>query len=441
MRKLTISRTLIKIIFGFLLIFSVSLPAIAQPSNVENKTENPPTIESIIGKLETKLKENAPFSEIENLTKETFSLKRKSSIFYIPEINFLLNRQVEKIPESQTATFRKRILQMDTIISGLTTILTIFGAFSLIYFADKVFSSEIKRNTAILIGACLIFTGLLFQGYLFYAVFGILAGIGFISRNKIPFSILMLIILSLHLVSQTVNKAFFEAANLPKNQLIDKLKRDNYSPYFLISNSSLSKIEKEIATMANKQALLYEINIDTWKKLLENRLSPEEKAIILNNIGCILYKHGNLKEAIKYFEEARKVYPTPKTYYNLFLTYSSLFEPDKADFYSKKLKNYSYFFQKEIPLVANIGDVYKIILKVNIPFTSIVIIIATFLISSITAGKFIKKLSFISINPFYNNYLPGYSLYYNNNYGGIILFIISIFILELLVRSLCLMNL
>ena len=425
---------LILVILSFILFSGVNVTA-----ETEIKTNNL-TIDSAIGILEKKLHENAPTTEIEKTTNEILKLKENSPIFYIPELKYLVKRNIKEIPKSKTEIYRKRIVQIDTLLSGLTTVLTILGSFSLIYFTDKIFSSEIKRNLAIFLGTILVLISLFTQGHLFYIIFGILAGFGFISRSKIPVSILMILLLFVHLGAKTANEILFEAVNSPKNQLIDKLQRDNYSPYFLISKAALPKNEEQIAKLANKQALLHKINIENWEKLLKEQSSSKEKAVILNNIGCILFQENNLKEAAEYFKKASDIYPLPKTYFNLFLTYSALLEPEKADFYSRKLKDYGYLLEKNVPIVSNIGDINKLSFNTKIPLISVIAIILPFLISSIISGKFVKKLSLISINPFFS-YLPGYSLYYNNNYAGIILLTISIIAVEWIVRTLCLTSL
>ncbi len=402
------------------------------------ETNNQTTIEEQLGKIEQDLKSGVPNNKIVAEIKQIRKLKKNSPIFYIPEINYLLDKKIENIPPSSMEKLRERIFQLDILISGATLALALIGSFSLIYLADKLFSSEFKRNFSILLGAILILFALCFKGYPFYAIFSLLAGVSFISKKKIPFSFLMFVLIILHIAGVSLTESYFRSLSSEKNITISKLQRDNYAPYFLFS--SLPPTEREIANLSNKQALLYPIPINEWENILKKNIPPEFKAIVINNIGCYLFANNKVKEALSFFENAEKLYPAPKIKYNLFLTYTSLLQPKKAEYYAEQLKEYNHFFDKQVPLSANLGDIRTVKTSISIPYGKIAIVVICFLISVISVSKLFKKHSLISINPIFSR-LPGYNFYYKNNYPGIIILSFSSFLTVYIVRLLCLANL
>lgn len=83
-----------------------------------------------------------------------------------------------------------------------------------------------------------------------------------------------------------------------------------------------------------------------WKKDYENAAkyfevalqgSNPEKANILSNLGASYHNQGKYADAIKYYEQALAISPTPNLIQNLSNLYKATGNPEKADYYAKMM--------------------------------------------------------------------------------------------------------
>ncbi|WP_456395197.1 hypothetical protein [Desulfurobacterium sp.] len=406
-------------------------------ANAATNSSNTP-IDTYLQMIEKDISRGANETKLHSEIKSLLKIKQTSSVFYIPEINYITGKKFENVPLSGAQKIRQKIIDIDIFISASTVIIVMLGVFSLIYSSDRYFSSEINRNLSILIGTILIIAALIFQGPLFYLIFGIMAGLGFKFKKKFPFATIMTIFLIAHLTGITVEKGYFHYISSQKNLLYEKLERDNYAPPFLIKK--VKGIYLKVASLANNQALLHPIKESELTDLIETANNNKLKAVLYNNLGCIAFNEGKLKEAVALFKKAENLYPMTKTYYNLFITYSSLLEPQKAKIYSEKLEKTNFSFNRTVPIVANINDIKITRPTFEIPIYEILALVAG-IVTAIVITRILRFSSIISINPFFS-YLPGYRLYYSNRYSALLLLIGVLILIEIFIGSmLCSMNL
>ncbi|WP_297444884.1 tetratricopeptide repeat protein [Desulfurobacterium sp.] len=431
--RLTLGAKIKKLTISMLIILITVFP-LAAHAVVNNTTP----IDQYLKKIEEDISKGENIKKINEEIKRLMEIKDSSSIFYLPEINYITGEKFENVPPSSADKIREKIIKIDIGVSTATVGIVILSIFTLIYASDRLFSSEAKRNIAVFIGTILIICGLIFQNIPFYLIFAAIAGLGLRFKEKIPFSIAMIFLLLLHTWGVGAEKGYFNYISNPKNLLYVKLNRDNYAPPFLIGKAPANMVK--IASIANKQALLHKVDTKKLKDLAEEVRDRKIKAILYNNLGCVAFQKGNLKKAINLFKKAEGFYPMVKTYYNLFLTYSSLLQPQEAEAYSKKLEEANFSFNKTIPLIANISDIGFPKPDFSIPIYSLIAIVVGTLLG-LTAMNVKKTAALISINPFFS-YLPGYRLYYANRYSALFLLLGAIMALEIIIGSmLCSMNL
>ncbi|OMH40445.1 tetratricopeptide repeat protein [Desulfurobacterium indicum] len=424
------NKKLIGIIAVMIAIFPIAATGATNSSNVP--------IDVYLQRVEKDISKGVSGTKLHSEIKSLLKIKQNSSVFFIPEINYITGRKIENVPPSAVQKIRQKIINTDIFISASTVIIVMLGVFTLIYTSDRYFSSETKRNLSILTGIILIISALILQGPLFYLVFGIMAGLGFKFKEKIPFAIIMTLFLIAHLTGVIAERGYFHYISNQKNLLYTKLERDNYAPPFLIKEEKGAYLK--VASLANNQTLLHPVKESELTNLIKTINNNKLKAVLYNNLGCIAFNKGKLKEAATLFEKAENLYPMIKTYYNLFITYSSLLEPQKAEVYSKKLEKTNFSFDRTVPIVANINDI-----KIPKPTFKIPVYETLGLIIGIGIAIIITRIqkpsSLISINPFFS-YLPGYRLYYSNRYSALLLFIGTLILIEIFIGSmLCSMNL
>ncbi|WP_457568570.1 hypothetical protein [Desulfurobacterium sp.] len=431
----------IKILEGklvILLFFAITAfsPAALSKINSANETRIP--IDDLLKRIETEMINGTSPAKLNTEIKKLLIEKNNSSVFYVPEINYLTGRNIEPVPQSMAEKLRRKITNLDILVSATTVIIVMLSTFSLIYASDRFLTSETKRNLSILGGIILIICALIFQGPLFYLIFGLLAGLGLKFREKLPFSISIILLLMIHLTGVTIEKGYFNFVSAQKNLLYIKLQRDNYAPEFLIDRAEKEYIK--VASLANRQALLHSVNASTMENLLKKTRDNKIKALILNNLGCLAFQKGELEKAAALFKKSESLYPMTKTYFNLFITYSSLLQPQEAEVYSKKLEDKNVSFDKTAPIIANINDVTFPQPTFNMPTYEIAGLISGIIVA-LAIIKLKKPSTLISINPFFS-YLPGYELYYSNRYSALLLLTGALILIEILIGSMiCSMNL
>jgi len=407
----------------FLLLFSP--PALGKESSGVSLKE-------LLLKLEQDLRNGAPKKKVEEELRQIEKAKENYPVYYLPELNYLLEREVEKVPQSPVSLIKKCLYYLQPFQRALEvlTILVLFYTFTF-YFQHVELEPTKKRFItllAILALAASVIVGI--EELLF-----LLTGLGVFLAASLKKRRTALFIFLSGLLLTVAQGAVENGLNLvknPKSLYNIKVERDGYAPQYLIEEAIEEPTKRKIELITTELALGELSKAEELKKIKPK--DPLLLGIIYNNLGYASYMKGDYQRALEYFKRANKIVYSPIILFNLYITYSSLLKLEEANKIRQELVKHEVNITSAspIPLLIHVKAEPPQIL---IPTT----IMGSFLLGLAASLGLVKLLSIRTDRP--NSgvlQIPGMMSYINSNFRFFFMvFIVSLAINFILGRAIC----
>jgi len=334
-------------------ILIVLLITLAVSFNSSLSSENPSSIKEAISQFENDLRENKSSEKIKGDLDKILNLKKHFPVKHIPEVNYLLNKEIEKIPSTPLTNFSKISFFLLPLRNGALIVNFILCLLSTIYINQFLKIRGIYRLSLTLISTIILISIFIlnFQPLILF-ISGITAGVIY-KLGKKRISLLLLLTSILVLISQNTINFFSNLSQNPTYLYNLKIERDGYLPDYLIDKAIKEKNAIFLEKVTNNLALGDVSYIENLKELKLNE--PKLRQIHLNDLGYTEFLKGNYAEALKYFKKALSIGENKYILYNLYLTYSSLLSIKKADEIKKKLnQNLNISNLPPVPLLIHV---------------------------------------------------------------------------------------
>jgi len=308
-------------------LFSKALPE--TDTGVKNKSSPPVSVYNLLLKLEEDLKSGKPKSAILSDLKQIEKAKASLPVSYIPDLNYLMGSQVEKIPSTELTFLKNLAYYIYPLEVALKVFLFLLLFYTFIfYFQNTEIQPLMKRVLTVAGVSFLVFSFVVNIGSLIYVVIGF----GFILLavlKKKRLSLYLLLAASLLFISQVVYDNAFQRVKSDNLLYYIKVSRDGYAPDYLIEKVFIDGKSSTVESVTSQLALG---RVDAVKRLENLKFSdPLRQSIVLNDYGYVYFLLGDFKRALSLFESAFRLYPSPELKYNLYLTYSSLLKLEEAN--------------------------------------------------------------------------------------------------------------
>ena len=294
-----------------------------------------PSVYDSLLKLENDLKTGKPKTVIISDLSLVEKAKKNLPVSYVPELNYLAGTEVEKVPTTELTLMKKLLYYLYPVETALNIFLFMLIFYTLVFYVQNVNIRPLIRKFATVTSVT--FLALSFIVYYPPLVYAITA-VGFILLfllKKKRLGVYLLAALSLLFTLQTINDNLFSRLKSEKFSYLIKVKRDGYTPDYLIDKVFSEKKDTLLEKVTSHLAL-GDLNSISILKELEFQ-NPFKRAIVLNDYGYISFLKGDYARALHFFESSLKTYPLPEVEYNLYLTYSSLLNLEKAKILKEKL--------------------------------------------------------------------------------------------------------
>ncbi|SMO75540.1 hypothetical protein SAMN06269117_12619 [Balnearium lithotrophicum] len=324
----------------------------------QNKNFSSMTLDKAILKLENDIREGKNKQILKRDVKNILNIKSKLPIYYVPEINYLLKEKIEPLPESDLTLLKEVLRVVLSAINGIKVFLFTVSFLTLVLFFQSVRLRNIYKLILTILSVSLLILSS-FNTNLSLTIFGIIPILLYRLR-KIKFFSSSLLFVLLFIILQILGNQIINLSLNNKFLYEIKVKRDGYAPKFLIKDSFKKKNEYILEEVTNGIALG---NLDLVKKLKHLKLdSPNLKQIYLNDLGYVTFQRGNYKAALNYFTEALSLRENESILYNLYLTYSSLLELDKAEAIKNTLltRKIDISTLPSVPILIHVPSNYKV---------------------------------------------------------------------------------
>jgi tetratricopeptide (TPR) repeat protein len=311
-------------------------------------------IDSLVLKLSSDIRAKESPAVIEKDVKKILKAKEHLPVNYVPEVNYLLGKEVEKIPPTGISTVKGLLYHLSKLSRAVYAVLFLIVFYTFLFYFQQIEGSG--RNKLLLtLASLLVPVTFLFIGsvslFLFSASLAILLNFRLEKKKTVVFASLGVLFIFLY---HTFEENAISYLKSPKTLYSVKVERDGYVPEYLIDLALEGKLAKEVERASNLLAVGNFKGVDTLKKLKDTLSDSRLKAIILNNIGYYYFMKGKYKLAEDYFSASLKLNTTPFAKYNLYLTYSALLEVNKATELKSELEKDEFFFMKPVPLVIHV---------------------------------------------------------------------------------------
>ena len=294
-----------------------------------------PSVYDSLQKLENDLKNGKPKTVIISDLSLVKEAKKNLPVSFVPELNYLVGTEVEKVPTTEITLMKKLLYYLYPVEAALNVFLFVLLFYTLVFYVQSLSVSPfIKKFATIISVTFLAFSFIVYYPPLVYAVtaFGFI--LLFLLKKK-RLAIYSLAALLFLLTLQTINENLSSRLKSEKFFYSVKVKRDGYAPDYLIDRVFSEKKDSLLEKVTSHLAL-GDLNSISLLKQLEFQ-NPFRKAVVLNDYGYVSFLKGDYARALQFFESSLKTYPLPEVEYNLYLTYSSLLNLEKAKILKEKL--------------------------------------------------------------------------------------------------------
>jgi len=292
----------------------------------ETKT---PSVYSLLLKLENDLKNRKPKSVLISDLTLIEKAKKNLPVAYIPDLNYLMDSEVEKVPITRLTLMKKLTYYLYPVEVALNVFLFLLLFYTFVFYLQNIDVQPIIKRIVTVVGVFfLVFSFVAGFSPLVYAV----TAFGFILLTvlkKKRLSIYLMAALALLFTFQLVSDNVFLRLK-SKNLLYSiKIDRDGYAPDYLIDRVFLDRKDATLEKVTSQLALGKIDSISLLRNLKFQE--PFRSAVVLNDYGYVSFLTGDYQKALYFFERAFRLYPSSRIEYNLYLTYSSLLELEKAN--------------------------------------------------------------------------------------------------------------
>jgi len=298
--------------------------------------ENVPSVKSLVYKLEADIKNHRPRSVVQRDVGKILKAKEQLPINYVPELNYLLREDVEKIPSTEITKLKTLVRAILPVESGAKILIFLLTFYSFILFFQRVdLNVWIKRFLTLFSVCALALSAFLNFSLLLFFLLGV--NLFLLYRLKKIKFLFALIVSGLLVYSATVVKEFsLELVKSPKFLYALKIERDGYAPPFLIERA-LGKGPKALLEEATCDLSLGSLgSVERVRKLAFS--SPKLKAVKFNDLGYVEFLKKRYRRALTYFEKAYFFSKDYQILYNLYLTHSALLDVEEANRIRSKLE-------------------------------------------------------------------------------------------------------
>jgi membrane associated rhomboid family serine protease len=287
------------------------------------------SLKELLTNLEQDLKNGAPPSQIEKDLKEIKNAKEKYPVYYLPELNYLLEKEVEPVPPTKITFIKKLLFFVEPVKRAFEVLIFFLLFYTFIFYFQHVDSEPDKRRLFTLI-VVLFLSGVVILNFLpgFYFLCGL--GVVLATILKKRKTATFLLVAGLFSLITTVSvKNFMDYYQSPQFLYTIKTNRDGYAPEFLIEKAISNPLYREIEKVTNDLALGELKSLTKFKEITTN--DPYAIGIIYNDIGYVNYLLGDYQKALKAFKKASSYLDSPVILFNLYITYSSLLKIEEAN--------------------------------------------------------------------------------------------------------------
>ncbi len=380
-------------------------------------------------KLEKDLKSGVPDEVITNDLEEIRTLERRYPVYYLPELNYLTGKEVEKVPPSGVAFLRELYFFGASLENALKVVLLSLAFYLFLFYIQGIgLSLSLKRFFSFFVVVFLLLATVANLSPLLFLLGGLAVSFSFsLGRRYLSLFLLGALLCLSFLISLKENVSSLLTS--PSYLYSLKLERDGYSPEYLISEAVSSEIPREIEFITNSFALGDFSPVEKLKSF--NPKSPYLKAVIYNDLGYFYFYKSDFKRALNNFKKAFNYYKSPVIQFNLYLTYSSLLNFNKANAIKKELlkDNPNILKALPVPLLLHVkGKSFKLSLPYLSLFSLVCGIVLGFFVSSKVIFAFPLEESFLKF--------PGMLSFIDQKYRPfLVLFFLSL-LLNLLIGKL-----
>ncbi|WP_457679495.1 hypothetical protein [Thermovibrio sp.] len=390
------------------------------------------SLKGLLTKLENDLKKGAPAQVVEKDLKEIEKEKRILPVYHLPELNYLLKREVEKTPTSQITTLKELLTYVEPLRKAIKIMLFLLLFYTFIFYTQNTKLEPDKKRLITLASILILSTPVLLNlTPFFFFLCGVGTLVGLIIKKKRTAVFLFTAALFVILVS-AVAKNLVKEVKSPQFLYTLKVERDGYAPEYLIDEAIKNPTYRKVEKITTDLALGETKRVKELYKV--ETKDPYLLGIIYNDIGYAYFLKGEFKKALKAFKEANNFIRSPKVLFNLYITYASLLEFKKANEIKKELLREKVDISKAspVPLLIHVkaGKV-----KPYLPIVPITFLFLGVITTFITEN--FLKLYTDRLNPEILK-IPGMMSFINSNFKPFILFfVMSLIINFILGKVIC----
>ncbi|RUM45395.1 MAG: hypothetical protein DSY35_00820 [Desulfurobacterium sp.] len=312
------------------------------------------SLSSLVQKLESDIRAKKSTAVIEEDVKKVLSAKEHLPVNYVPELNYLLKKEVEKVPSTSLSGVKKSLYYLGLLSKTVYSVLFLLVFYTFLFYFQQVEGSGRKR-LLLTLGALSLPVISLFSGnlslFIFSASLSVLLNVKMEKKRTAIFSSLFILFLFLYHAFEENALSYLKN---PKTLYSLKVERDGYVPEYLIEEAVDGSLARKIEKASNLLALGDFKAVEALKKLEGTVTDPKLRAIVLNNLGYYYFMKAKYKRAEKYFLNSIKLDPSPFAKYNLYLAYSALLKVNEATKLKNELEKDDFFFLKATPLVVHV---------------------------------------------------------------------------------------
>ncbi|TCK04528.1 tetratricopeptide repeat protein [Phorcysia thermohydrogeniphila] len=311
-------------------------------------------LNSLLLKLESDIRAKKNTAVIEKDVKKILDAKEHLPVNYVPELNYLLGREVEKVPPTSLSRIKEGLYYFSQLSRAIYAVLFLVVFYTFLFYFQQVEGSGRKKLlltfTSLVVPVVSLFVGGV-SLFLFSASVAVLLNFRVEKKKTAVATFLCILFIFLY---HAFEKNAISYLKSPKTLYSLKVERDGYVPEYLIDLALEGELAKKVEKASNLLAVGDFKAADTLKKLKDTVSDSKLKAVILNNLGYYYFMKGKYKLAENYFSASLRLDPSPFTKYNLYLAYSALLEVNKAAELKNELEKDEFFFMKAVPLVIHV---------------------------------------------------------------------------------------
>jgi len=312
------------------------------------------SLDFLLSKLESDLAAGKSTAVIEGDVRKILEAKQQLPISYVPEVNYLLNREVEKIPPTRISSLKRAVYFFGPFFRAVCAVLFLIVFYSFIFYFQQIEGSERRKLFFTLFFVLVPVVSLFvdsFSLFLLSVSASLLINLGLEKKRTAMVTLLGLLFM---LLCHTFERNVFSYIEDPRTLYRVKVERDGYLPEYLIDLVLKDRLAREVEKASNLLAVGNFKGVEILKKLESSISNPELESIVFNNLGYYYFMTGKYRTAEKYFSASLKIKPFPFTKYNLYLTCSALLKFDKASRLKAELESDDFLFMKAVPVIIHV---------------------------------------------------------------------------------------